>query len=82
MRGIQRAVAIWHRRAWSGTGAGIVQEAMSHSSIAVRSDLYSHVVPSLQREASARNTKPSRQARRWLARSQTGARKRAASEYR
>jgi integrase len=31
--------------------AGIVQEAFGHATVAVTLDLYSHVVPSLQREA-------------------------------
>lgn len=35
-----------------GAHPKVVQEALGHSTIAVTLDLYSHVVPSLQREAS------------------------------
>jgi len=34
-----------------GVHPKVVQEALGHSTIAVTLDLYSHVVPSLQREA-------------------------------
>jgi integrase len=32
-------------------GVGIVQERLGHASIAVTMDLYSHVAPSMQRDA-------------------------------
>jgi integrase len=38
----------------NGTHPKVVQEAMGHSTIAVTLDLYSHTIPSLQREAARR----------------------------